>query len=394
MSIKHAIVVSLLLSCSSGYCQKAQHSIVSGNLNFLKAENRMLEVTYRKIGGGYQFDSTSIINGQFKIEKELSEPVVVIMSVMALPGVRTIGQGTLDYLSILLTPGKELEISGASSLKGASISGSGAAVNGEYKDYLNQLNMYIARGNSAVMKLKDLGLDSVERDKRITDIRDSINLERDQNVYLRFVNSKPQSPVAALALLGYAGEPVWRPRKKMSPEEIENLLKLFPKEALDYPSFSSLKEELQVSKATGYGKPIIDFALNDTSGKAVRLSDFRGKYVFLDFWASWCVPCRKENPNVKKQFEKYKDRGFTVVSVSLDKPDARQAWIDAVRKDGTGIWTQLGDLHGFDGDVAKSYYVRSIPTNFLIGPDGKFLDRNLYGEELGKKLSKIFVDNK
>jgi peroxiredoxin len=152
-----------------------------------------------------------------------------------------------------------------------------------------------------------------------------------------------------------------------------------------------LKEELQVSKATGYGKPIIDFTLEDTSGRLVKLSDFKGKYVFLDFWASWCVPCRKENPNVKKQFEKYKDRGFTVVSVSLDKPDARKAWIEAVRKDGTGIWTQLGDLHGFDGAVAKSYYVRSIPTNFLIGPDGKFLDRNLYGEELGKKLSKIFV---
>lgn len=391
MFIKHAIVVSLLLSCCSAYSQKTQHSTVSGNLNFIKEKSRLLQITYRKIGGGYQFDSTSVSNGRFKIEKELTEPIIVIMDLKPVPGTPGNGQNNLDYLSILLTPGKDLTITGTSNLKDANISGTGAPVNSEYENYQGQLNSYIKKGNSLLMALKDLNLDSTERVKRITEIQDSINLERDQKVYLRLVKEKPQSPVAALALLSYAGEPVWRPRKKMSPGEIENLLKPFPQESLRYPSVTSLKEELQVSKATGYGKPIIDFTLEDTSGRLVKLSDFKGKYVFLDFWASWCVPCRKENPNVKKQFEKYKDRGFTVVSVSLDKPDARKAWIEAVRKDGTGIWTQLGDLHGFDGAVAKSYYVRSIPTNFLIGPDGKFLDRNLYGDELGKKLSKIFV---
>ena len=179
----------------------------------------------------------------------------------------------------------------------------------------------------------------------------------------------------------------------MVPDEIEKLLVRLPKKFQAYPSIQNLKEELKVAKSTGVGKPIIDFTLEDTAGKKVKLSDFKGQYVFLDFWASWCVPCRKENPNVKSQFIKYKDKGFTVVSVSLDKPEARQAWIDAVRKDGTGLWTQLADLHGFDGAVAKSYYVRSIPTNFLIGPDGKFLDRNLYGEALGKKLAKVFNNN-
>lgn len=391
MFIKHAIVVSLLLSCCFVYSQKPQQSTVSGNLNFIKEKSRLLQITYRKIGGGYQFDSTSVNNGRFKLEKELTEPIIVIMDLKPVPGTPGNGQNTLDYLSILLTPGKDLTINATSNLKDANISGTGAPVNSEYENYQVQLNSYIKKGNSLLMALKDVNLDSTERVKRITEIQDSINLERDQKVYLRLVKEKPQSPVAALALLSYAGEPVWRPRKKMSPGEIENLLKPFPQESLRYPSVISLKEELQVSKATGYGKPIIDFTLEDTSGKLVKLSDFKGKYVFLDFWASWCVPCRKENPNVKKQFEKYKDRGFTVVSVSLDKPDARKAWIEAVRKDGTGIWTQLGDLHGFDGAVAKSYYVRSIPTNFLIGPDGKFLDRNLYGEELGKKLSKIFV---
>lgn len=394
MFLRHCLVFLIVFSCFAGSGQTVQRSGASGILSFAEKQNRVLELTYRKISGGYQFDSTTIVNGKFKFEKEISEPIIAILSVKALPGTPRTNQGGFDYLSILLTPGKDLEINGISNLKDAVVSGSGAAVNNDYRDYLNQLNMYVDKGNSALTMLRDVALDSATRQKRLIEIQDSINLERDQKVYLNFVKSKSQSPVGALALLSYAGEPVWRPRKKMSPEEIENLLKLLPKPFLSYPSFISLKEELEVSKATGPGKPIIDFTLEDTSGKLVRLSDFKGQYVFLDFWASWCVPCRKENPNVKKQFEKYKDKGFTVVSVSLDKPDARQAWIDAIHKDGVGLWTQLGDLHGFDGKVAKSYYVRSIPTNFLIGPDGKFLGRNLYGDQLNKELAKIFGPNK
>jgi hypothetical protein len=198
------------------------------------------------------------------------------MDLKPVPGTPGNGQNNLDYLSILLTPGKDLTITGTSNLKDANISGTGAPVNSEYENYQGQLNSYIKKGNSLLMALKDLNLDSTERVKRITEIQDSINLERDQKVYLRLVKEKPQSPVAALALLSYAGEPVWRPRKKMSPGEIENLLKPFPQESLRYPSVTSLKEELQVSKATGYGKPIIDFTLEDTSGRLVKLSDFKG----------------------------------------------------------------------------------------------------------------------
>lgn len=392
MLSKYSLAVLILFCCFAGYSQTTQHSIVSGHLSFAEKQTRVLEITFRRISGGYQFDSTKLINGQFKFEKEISEPIVVIMSIKSLPGAPRVNQGSLDYLSLLLTPGNEIIINGNSDLKSATISGTGAAVSIEYQDYLDQLNMYVDKGNSTLAKLRDLKLDSATRAKRITEIQDSINLERDKQVYLNIIKSKSQSPVGALALLSYAGEPVWRPRKKISPDEIEKLLTLLPEKFLSYPSFVSLKEELEVSKATGYGKPIIDFELEDTSGKLVRLSDFKGKYVFLDFWASWCVPCRKENPNVIKQFEKYKDKGFTVVSVSLDKPDARQAWIDAIRKDKIGIWTQLGDLNGFDGKVAKSYYVRSIPTNFLIGPDGKFLGRNLYGDKLDKELAIIFSE--
>ena len=382
-----AILVFLIVGIV-GKSQKTERVAVSGKLEFAGYGKRILNVTYRKMGHGFQFDSVVVSNGEFKFEKELTEPIVAVMSLKAEQRGPSNNQGVLDYISIFLMPG-EVRLLASDNLRTAQVTGTGAGANPDYQDYLRQGNLYIDTMNRANSALRNIS-DSAKRIRRMTEVADSIKLLRDKNVYLRFLMSKPQSPVAALAILEYSGEPVWTPRGKMKPEEIEKLLRPLPKNIASYPSLVNLKDELAVSKSTGAGRPIIDFTMEDTSGKKVRLSDFKGQYVFLDFWASWCVPCRKENPNVKRQFEKYKDKGFTVVSVSLDKPDAKQAWLNAIRKDEINMWTHLSDLNGFESKAAKDYYVKSIPTNFLIGPDGKFLGRNLYGDALSKALALIF----
>lgn len=150
----------------------------------------------------------------------------------------------------------------------------------------------------------------------------------------------------------------------------------------------SIAQTIASAKKTGIGQMAMDFTQNDVNDKPVKLSDFRGKYVLLDFWASWCGPCRGENPNVVKAYNAYKDKNFTVLGVSLDQPGKKAEWLAAIEKDGL-TWTQLSDLKGWENAASKMYGVRGIPANFLIDPSGKIIAKNIRGEELHKKLSEV-----
>jgi peroxiredoxin len=158
------------------------------------------------------------------------------------------------------------------------------------------------------------------------------------------------------------------------------------------PYGQEVQQQLERLQHTAIGALAPDFSLPDPSGQLVKLSDLRGQYVLVDFWASWCRPCRAENPNVAKAYATYQKQNFTVVSISLDNQSARAAWLKAIQNDGL-TWPQVSDLRGFNTEVAQHYSISAIPQNFLLDPQGRIVAKNLRGEALSQKLAQVFHAN-
>jgi peroxiredoxin len=166
------------------------------------------------------------------------------------------------------------------------------------------------------------------------------------------------------------------------------LMPLLSKEVQQSSFGKQIYAALALDEKTAKGKQAPVFAMEDVDGKKVNLTDFKGKYVLVDFWASWCGPCRKENPNVVAAYKKYHDKGFEILGVSLDS--SKEAWLKAIQTDGL-IWHHVSDLKGWKNEAAALYGVKSVPASFLIGPDGKVIGKDLRGSELHQKLESIFA---
>ena len=169
---------------------------------------------------------------------------------------------------------------------------------------------------------------------------------------------------------------------------VETLLPRLEKLHPGSPYLPLLRESMNGQQALAVGALAPDLTLTTAEGATVKLSSLRGQDVLLDFWASWCKPCREENPTVLKAYQIFRDRNFDILSVSLDDEKGREKWLKAIADDHLP-WTQVSDLHGFSGEVVRLYGVRSIPQNFLLDPQGKILATNLHGAALEAALARF-----
>ena len=152
---------------------------------------------------------------------------------------------------------------------------------------------------------------------------------------------------------------------------------------------NSLAQQMQTAVPDSWvGREAPDFAMPDVTGKQVKLSSFKGKYVLVDFWASWCAPCRQENPNLVKAYHQFKDKNFTVLGVSLDRPGQKDNWVKAINDDKLA-WTNVSDLQFWNSEVVSLYGFNGIPFNILVDPQGKVIAEGLRGQSLVAKLGEV-----
>jgi peroxiredoxin len=199
----------------------------------------------------------------------------------------------------------------------------------------------------------------------------------------KFILNKKSSPVAPFLLV------VTR-ELEQDPNTLEKRFNSLSAAAQQGFYGKILQQGITDAKVGAVGSEAIDFTQTDPTGKQVSLASFRGQYVLIDFWASWCRPCRQENPNVVSAYQKFKDKKFTVLGVSLDR--SREPWIQAINDDKL-TWTQVSDLKYWNNEVARKYKIESIPQNYLIDPSGKIVGKNLRGPALEARLCELLGCN-
>lgn len=207
-------------------------------------------------------------------------------------------------------------------------------------------------------------------------------MEKQKAYFETFVKDNSDNALGAFLAMNMASS--------MELEELKALIAKFETNLGDHTYVQELKKvvepleaQAKALEATKEGNVAPEFSLSTKDGEAVALSSFRGKYVLVDFWASWCQPCRQENPNVVKAYNTFNSKGFEVFSVSVDQDAAK--WQNAVKEDGL-VWAQVRDA---EGDVAKMYAIQSIPTTLLLDKEGKIIAKNLRGAALEEKLAEL-----
>ncbi|MFD2556669.1 TlpA disulfide reductase family protein [Sphingobacterium tabacisoli] len=356
-----AVGLPLLLNAQSTYT-------VKGRIGRLSAPSKVY-LSYNN-GSTSIADSAQLNAGQFSFQGSVLGPTLAVLSVKHSTPLASAKRNS-DLLMFYLE-NSEISITATDSIKNATVQGSKTNDDEKLLKSLQQPYLSKIESSKGMHQSGDISVKQYQQGLK--------------NVTRKFIKQRPHSIVALRAFrkteLAY----------NFDPDTAALIFEAFSPEMKESVYGKELAEIIKVGLETNRGMLAIEVAEPDTLGNMVKLSDFRGKYVLLDFWASWCAPCRAEHPHLIKAYQQYSNNGFDILSVSLDNQHSKQAWLAAIKKDGL-LWTQVSELTGFNSKASKDYGIKAIPSNFLIDPDGKIIARNLRGHELEEKLSGLLSRN-
>lgn len=269
----------------------------------------------------------------------------------------------------------------------------GSAGSASLRDLKHQLTSYVKRATEFHATLEQLRMQQGS-DSIILAVQSDLKQlnENSLDFFLKYTDTTKFLPVAILSTIFTTN--IDNGALLSDSVKMASVLASFEKRFASQPLVSTFKQMIvKTTQSSGKGLAKVklndqapEFSLKDVNGKVVNLSNYKGKFVLIDFWAAWCPPCRKENPNVVSAYKMFKNKNFEILGVSLDEDDSK--WKEAIAKDGL-TWTQVSDLSGWKSSVVELYGIESIPSNFLLNPEGKIIAMGLTGENLHIKLAEV-----
>jgi peroxiredoxin len=374
LQIKVLCIAAIVAASLNTFAQETSY-IVKGNVGRLTRPAKAY-LLYSD-AWGKQIDSAEINQGRFIFKGISDQPRPAVLYVSKTGA--GFESSEHDYVLFYLESGS-IAITSPNLLDNAVVAG------GPINTDNNQLNIAL-NNNNAEFKILREGYAAVGRGqinekvvKDSLDKRTQILLTSRKSIYLAFIREHPASMMSLFALKNYE-----RPVPNVA--DVEPIFYMLSQNIRTSTAGKSYAAEIAKMKHIEVGAVAPDFTLTDPSGKIVSLHDYKGKYVLVDFWASWCPPCRADNPNVVKLYSAFKDKGLIILSVSLD--DVKSKWVKAINEDHLP-WLQLSDLKAYNpGGVANLYSLGGVPQNFLIAPDGQIISKAETTVDLPGKLKDL-----